>query len=712
MNRRGLAAMHLAAALAAGGQPQAALAQDTVAATAGDDAAGTGKSTQTAADAVGVTAAASTARLSDMLQLPLEDLLAMETTSVAKKRQSVSDSAAAVYVITQEDIARSSASTIPELLRLAPGLEVARIQNGLVGVTARGFNSPFANTLLVLIDGRAIYFSSLSGVLWNQQLLPLSEIERIEIVRGPGATLWGSNAVNGVVNIISKHASASRGLSLDMRMGGREQSVSASYNGIVSDSLAYRIYVNALHDDGMDDAGGRPIARATRDIAAGARVDFEPDDQSAFTLQYDFAHGRYGEAARVVNPDLASPGYNLTSFRNHFTNHSLLARLVHHTSDDFEWALQSYINRTTIVLNGVTGAQTMADGNLDVRLALSPRHELNLGLGVRLNITDIGSARTFAFGADHFRDQWVSGYIQDDFWIVPDRLRLTVGSKLEYNSFSGVEIQPSIKLLFKPNHLHSIWAGVSNTARTPSIYERSADFHTMVTPPGGPGNPFPLAVYSHEIGNADLRSERMTAFELGMRGALGGGWTYDLAGYYNQYRRLIGPTFAGISPINPASPAPFFSSIPGKTGLEALLPFKNDEDATSWGLEGVIAGAITPAWNIELTVSHLSIVEPSTTGYLRSSPEFQFGLHSTIDLNDALMLGIDFRHVGRLRSGPVPSYEALDFRLRQRLSARFEISLIGRNLLSQRHMEFFDPRFPALPAYVARDVSLQLVGRF
>lgn len=648
-----------------------------------------------------------------MLAMPLEDLLTMETTSVARKRQSVGDAAAAVYVITQEDIARSAATNIPELLRMAPGIEVAQIQNGDVGVTARGFNSPLSSTLLVLVDGRAIYFSSLSGVLWSQQLLPLSEIERIEIVRGPGAALWGSNAVNGVINIISKHASAARGLRLETRLGLREQSVVASYNQRLSDQLSYRLYARGGRDLGMVDAEGQTLTLPTRDLALGARVDYEPDARTAFTLQSDFSAGSSSEVARQLRADVSHPGYQITRFDNRFTNLSVLGRMTHQVSDMANFALQSYVNRTEVHLKGLHGSQTTVDGDLTVHLKPSARHEFNLGIGARLNVTDIlGMGSTFRFQDDRFVDRWISGFIQHDFWIVPSVLRLTLGTKLECNGVTGLEFQPSARLLLKPDADHAIWAAVSRSARTPSIYERAADFHMDFVPAGAPANPLPFPLYLNARGNRNLDAEHMTAWELGARGKLGGDWTYDLAAYYNEYAELTGMVLHGVRPLSLAQRVFFQSDPTSLPPFEAVLQFENAESAAIWGVEGKLSGSILPGWRIDLTAAHLGVTDPGQTGYLKTSPRNQFGLRTSADIGENLTLSAQLRHVGRLEAGGIPAYQSLDIRARYQVTPNLDLSLLGKNLLTARHAEFHDPRFPAVPAQVPRTISVQLSSRF
>lgn len=647
-----------------------------------------------------------------ILAMPLEDLLTLETTSVARKRQSVANSAAAVHVITQEDITRSAASSIPELLRMAPGIEVAQIQNGEIGVTARGFNSPLASNLLVLIDGRAVYFSSLSGVLWSQQLLPLSEIERIEIVRGPGATLWGSNAVNGVINIISKHASSSRGLTVVGRAGDREQSLTASYNGILGESLSYRLYGHGLHDKGMVKTDGNPVSKDSQDLAIGGRLDFEPGTNTAITLQADYSTGKYGELARLVRTNLSDPGYDLHTFDNSFGNFSLLARLTRQSSERLDFSAQVYVTRTWVRMKGLAGAQTTVDGDAGVRWSLTDRHEFNLGISARVNSTKISSQQpTFRFQGHRFQDHWLSSYAQYDFWLMPDKFRLTLGSKFEFNDVTGFELQPSAKLLFRPAAGHTLWAGVSRTSRTPSIYERTADFYLQVEPGGSPVNPLPFAIYSNIMGCPVLGSEHQTAYELGLRGKLARVWTYDVSWYLNDYRDLTAPVLVGMSPIQQPNSIFQQSSPYTLPAFQADLQYQNSDAAKIWGIEALVSGAITPTWRIDLTYSHLHVIDPGSSGYLMSSPANQFGLRSSLEVNDRLTLSAYFRHVDKLVTGAIPAYQSLDLKARYQFAPNAEISLIGKNLLSKRHAEYFDRRFPAEPAFVPRSVSVQLTGR-
>ncbi|WP_221792310.1 TonB-dependent receptor plug domain-containing protein [Aquisediminimonas sediminicola] len=245
-----------------------------------------------------------------LLDLPLEELLTVESTSVAKKRQKVSESAAAVFVITQEDIRRSAASTIADLLRMVPGMEVADIQQGNIVVSARGFNSMFSNTITVMIDGRPTYMSSISGILWDMTSLPVSDIERIEVVRGPGTTLWGNNAVNGVINIISRHSSDSQGVIADVRLSGRKQQGSISYADQLGDAFSYRLYAMGSADGGYVDQQGKDLTTTTHHASLGGRMDYEPDGDNTFTFQSEVAKGNNSFALNVPRSDPFNLGYD------------------------------------------------------------------------------------------------------------------------------------------------------------------------------------------------------------------------------------------------------------------------------------------------------------------------------------------------------------------------------------------------------------------
>jgi iron complex outermembrane receptor protein len=648
-----------------------------------------------------------------LLDLPLEDLLTLEATSVAKKRQKVSEAAAAVFIITQEDIRRSAASSIPDLLRMVPGVEVATIQNSLVAVTARGFSGRFGNSLLVMIDGRTIYSTSLSGVLWDQQMLPLDDIERIEVVRGPGATLWGSNAVNGVINIISKHSSDAQGGTANVRIGLNKQQANGSFGGRLDENISYRLYANLSSFDGLLGEDGEKLTGRYQAAAVGTRIDYEPNGADAFTLQTEYSQGEFAIPVLNVRDDFLNPGYDSIRFDSEFSAAHILGRWTHESSNDLDWSVQAYFDRVKRKAYGGDLQQDVIDFDFGLRWQANDIHEINLGLGARVSTDSLISESNFAFGNEKRNDKWLSGYVQDEITLVPDRLSLTVGSKIEFNSFTGIELQPSARMMYRPTPNFAIWAGASRAARTPSGFERDAELRLTVELPGTANNPLSLPIYPVLFGDPDLRAEHSTSYEAGIRTEIIEGWSLDVAVYRTVYSHVVTLDQTGQNLI-------FQQPIPFPVGVEALIAFANNGEAKTWGAEVALSGKIAAWWKVDVAYSHLDMKSGPTEEALSAtrtvvdqdlSPKNQLSIRNAIDLNDNFSFDSQFRHVGALE-GNVPSYNSADIRLTYRPIETVELSLIGENLLQKRRLEFNQAAFPAPPGYISRTGAIQARIRF
>lgn len=648
-----------------------------------------------------------------LLDIPLEDLLTLEATSVAKKRQKMGDAAAAIFIITQEDIRRSAASSIPDLLRMVPGVEVATIQNSAIAVTARGFSGRFGNSLLVMIDGRTIYTPSLSGVLWDQQMLALDDIERIEVVRGSGATLWGSNAVNGVINIISKHSSDVQGGTADVRIGFDKQQANGSYGGRLNDNISYRLYANASYTDGLLDENGEKLTRRYKAKAVGARMDYEPNGADAFTLQTEYSDGEFEIPALNVRDDLLNPGYDLIRYQSDFSAAHILGRWTHESSEDLDWSMQAYFDQVKRTAYGGDLQQDVVDLDFGLRWQANDIHEINLGLGARASTDSLISDTNFSFSNEKRNDKWLSGYAQDEITLVPGRLSLTVGSKIEYNSFTGIELQPSARMMYHPAPNFAIWAGVSRATRTPSGFERDAELRLTVELPGTVNNPISIPLYPVLLGDQDLKAEHSTSYELGFRAEIAAGWSLDVAAYRTVYSNVVTLDQIGQSLI-------FQDPFPFPLGVEVPVAFANNGEAKTWGAEIALSGRITPWWKVDFAYSHLDMKSGPTAEALSAtrtvidqnlSPENQFSVRNAIDLGDSFSFDSQLRHVGALE-GNVPSYNSADIRLTYRPIETVELSLIGENLLQKRRLEFNQTDFPAPVGYVSRTASFQARVRF
>lgn len=651
----------------------------------------------------------------ELLNLPLEDLLTIESTSVAKKRQRVADSAAAVYVISQEDIRRSSATSIPDLLRTVPGLEVGEQQNGRIVVAVRGFKSIFTNSLLVMVDGRSIYVSTMSAVFWDQLLIPLHDIERIEIVRGPGATLWGANAVNGVINIITKHSGDALGIRSDVRVSSREQEASMAYGDRINDQLSYRLSANIRHDNGPTDATGKDLSQRWMGKSLAGRLDWEPQDSDAYTLQSEYSDGKLDFPFSFVNEDILNPGYEKLQTQNSFETFNILGRWVHRSTDNLDWSLQVYydkMSRTEIGSGDLSHDQ--ADVDFGVRWKVNDTHEINAGLGGRIIRDKSVVTRGIVLTPEKNTDRWFSGYVQDDISLIANKLRLTIGTKLEQNNFTGFEFQPSARMFFRLNKDIALWADVSRAVRTPSRFERDSDVDLFVDLPGTPRNPSPLPLYTRISGRPDIGSERLTAYEAGMRAQLGQNWSLDVSAYYNRFKRLTSIIFVGVNPI-------FAPPIPFPVGLQANAEFMGRGSAETWGAEVLLKGNVTPWWKSELSYSHFDYklgIDPLTGApsdilfSLDGSPKHSAAITNDMDFGEKISLRTQLRYVGALVSGDIPDYVSLDGRLSYRLGANVELSLIGENLLQKRRLEFVQPSYQTPSAYVPRTVAVQGRVRF
>src|SRR5437764_1520207 len=425
-------------------------------------------------------------------KLSIEQLMGVEVTSVSKRPERLSQTASAIQVITQDDIRRSGAASLAEALRLASNLQVAQLDSRQWAISARGFNSTAANKLLVLIDGRTVYTPLFSGVFWDVQEVPLADIDRIEVISGPGATLWGANAVNGVINVITKDAKDTQGFLLSGG-GGTEQRDfgSVRYGGAVGTGVRARIYGRGFGRDATAFPSGRDAADKWHLGQGGFRSDWDGASASRVTVQGDLYDGRIAQDSAG---DIAVAGRNV------------MAKWSRTLSERSSLAAQVYYDRTHRDIPGLFGEDLDTyDVDLQHRTRLGDRHDVVWGLGYR-NINDrtaIGSDSTLAFLPLHVAREWFTGFVQDEIALVPNRVHVTVGTKIEHNDYTGFEIQPSGRVSWRPGSSGTLWMAVSRALRTPSRIDRE------LFAPAKP--PYFLA------GGPDFHSEEEVAYELGYR---------------------------------------------------------------------------------------------------------------------------------------------------------------------------------------------------
>src|SRR5438876_5456460 len=585
-------------------------------------------------------------------KLSIEQLMNLQVTSVSKRPEPLSQTASAIQVITPEDIRRSGASSLAEALRLASNLQVAQLDSRQWAISARGFNSTSANKLLVLIDGRTVYTPLFSGVFWDVQEVPLADIDRIEVISGPGATLWGANAVNGVINVITKDAKDTQGFLLSGG-GGTEQHGfgTVRYGAALGSSVRARIYGRGFDRDATALPSGQGAADDWYLGQGGFRMDWEASSASRVTLQGDLYDGRIGQPSAG---DIAVSGGNA------------MARWSHTISEKSSLAGQLYYDRTHRDIPGTFGEDLDTyDVDLQYRARVGARQGAVWGLGYRLINDRVVNGSVLAFLPGHVARQWFTGFVQDEIALVPNRLHVALGTKIEHNDYTGFEIQPSGRVNWRLGPSGTLWAAVSRALRTPSRIDRE------LFVPGEP--PYLLA------GGPGFHSEEELAYELGyrhQRGAL----AISVATFYNRYYGL-----RSVEQVNPPAAFP--------------IVIGNGQDGESFGAEGTVEYWLTSRWRLRAGYTELRVhiwPNPGSTDTSRGAaesqaPDRQFLLKSSVDLPAHLRLDAGFRAIDDITNQRVPAYAELNAKLTWQPTPKLDLSLVGQNLLHRRHAEFGAP---------------------
>lgn len=611
----------------------------------------------------------------DLASLSIEELMNESVTSVSKKATALDRSPAAIAVVTQDDLQRSGATSLPEALRLVPGLEVAQINPNYWAIGSRGFNNQYSDKLLVLLDGRSIYSPSFAGVFWDAQDPMLQDLERIEVIRGPGATLWGANAVNGVINIISKSAKDTQGALATIAVGTGEQPVAAArYGGRTGANGFYRVYASHSSRGGMVDAAGIETPEHWETTHGGFRVDWMPTPQDTFTLLGDLASMRADEAWRewVLEP----PFSRVTRVVSDSRDANILGRWTHAFSDVSEVSVQAYFDHSDHASLGTTEHRDTWDLDLQHRIDVGEHHDVVWGLGFRLDCDDMPPSSNLVWTPQKQRAHVATAFVQDEIALVPDRWSVIVGTKFEHNNYTGLEVQPGLRLLWTPTARQTAWAAVSRAVRTPSRHQ--VDGRTVLTVFQMPEAPVTEIAF---FGDGGLESEELLAYELGYRLQPTARLSFDVATFYNVYDKLV-----ELAPV-PAyfEPAP----VPH---LVVPLVVANVQTAETWGAEISADWMPVDRWRLTASYSWLRMrVHPggSSEG---ESPEHQARLHSHLELARDLALETTLSHVGRLAAlrtgGAIPAYVQLDLGLVWRPADALELAVWGRNLGDDRHPEF------------------------
>ena len=628
-------------------------------------------------------AAAGSAQVPDLTQLSIEELMQVEVVTASKKPQPIKEVPAAVYVMTAEDLQRAEAVTIPEVLRLIPGVHVGTIDANKWAVAVRGFNGRYSNKLLVLIDGRSVYTPFFSGTYWDAQpLLFLHDVERIEVVRGPGGTLWGANAVNGVINIITKPAKETQGLQVVSGGGSEEQAFGGlRVGGRLGENGYYRVYtLYRQRDDLWQDRANVRNHDRWQIQRSGFRADWKQGEEETFTLQGEVYDGRVSQRLRVA--DVTLPGYRLIDDRYTITGYYLMGtwnRQRGSVADTLRLSFE-HTGRSPYELTEFRSTANVAWQ----RLSSAGQHEVLWGVEYK-RTADRTQGRLMRVTPPSRTDRVFSVFVQDDITL-NSSTRLTMGMKFENNSYTAWEVQPNVRLLWKPDEKSVWWGAISRAIRMPTRAERAIAIDAYYE-----GMMSGLPVISRIHGSPRFRSEEVTAYEVGFRSQPHPRVLLDISAFHNVYRHLR--SFEPADPLVEASPVPH---------IVVPVYMSNKKYGRTYGLEVSARWKVTDNWTLNLGYANL-------TYRLQRSPDskdpfkfhsdstsntsrHQFNLSSHLHLPQGWHLDAYLFFVDRLFGMDfLPSYYRLDVSIRWHFNRRSSLSVTMQNLLKRKIREFEPP---------------------
>jgi iron complex outermembrane receptor protein len=638
----------------------------------------------------------------DLTQASLEDLMNVRVTSVSKREQKLSTAGAAAYVITQEDIRRSGMTNIPDLLRMVPGVNVARIDANTWAISIRGFNNRYSSKVLVLIDGRTVYTPGFSGVFWDQQDVPLEDIDRIEVIRGPGGTVWGANAMNGVINIITKKAGDTRGGLVRVGTGSEETANGlVQYGGSAGRNGSYRVFGKYFNVADAINADRTPGADGWHGIHGGFRADWDLSGRDTLTVQGDLFGSSEGQTITTLFSNRL-PDFHTFADKVSVGRGNILGRWGHTFSNGSDTSLQLYYDRFRRLDQALDILNT-GDADFQYHFHVGFRHDVVAGAGYRLTDHSFTQGYEIGFGSGYRRDNLYSTFVQDQIRLTRS-LALTVGSKFEHNSFTGSEYEPSAQLVWTPTSRQTVWASASRAIRQPSWFDAESKLDAATFPLNGGG--FGLVQLN---GNINTQAETLLDFEAGYRIQVNKQLSIDATAFRSHYSR--------VQTLEPA--APYFTADPLPPHLVTPSYWANLAQAHDYGVEFSTNWDVTSRWRISPGFSFLQmgiVLDPSshdttTAASVGDSPKHQAQLRSTLNLPHNLEWDTSAFYVGALHIGPVPSYTRLDTRFGWRVKEGVEFSVGGQNLLRPYHFEFLDG-LQVQPTLAERSVVGKVAWRF
>ncbi|MGA1867675.1 MAG: TonB-dependent receptor plug domain-containing protein [bacterium] len=626
---------------------------------------------------------------SDLISLELEELLELKVLTATRRPDSIYESPAAMYVLTQEDIRRSGMTLLPECLRMVPGMQVARMSSSDWAISSRGFQRQFSNKLLVLMDGRSIYTPMFSGVFWDTYETIMEDIDRIEVVRGPGGTLWGANAVNGIVSIMTKSAEETQGLLVSIGGGMMEKDFGGiRYGGTIRHGLFYRLFFKYAERDELInefEEGCRDDWIVRR---GGYRIDWDISGIDSLSLQGDMYEGDLGIPDKIAATE---PPYYIISEGAAFDGKTLQVNWKRSFSESSTMRLQAYYDQPSVTFSLGHEKRDTYDIDFQHTAQIGDRHELIWGLGYRISLSQTWPQYVVQFSSN--KDEYIlySCFLQDRIALKLDKLYLTLGSKFEHNNLTGLESQPSMRLLWHSRENQACWAAVSRAVRTPARIEREIEVLGGVAPIPPPA-PSGTHAYYYFLGDPEVDSEYLTAYELGYRAKIGDRCSFDIALFYHDYDNLIIGTPGPIS----------FEADESAGHLVVPLIFQNKDEGESYGGECAINWRVSDRWRLTPGYAWLHskqgvyqsedlVKEPPHRVYIRSwlklarNIEFDTSLYyvdrtSATDIWDSITNTL-------VEGDDIPSYIRLDIRLGWRPYDNLEISMVGQNLTEEHHLE-------------------------
>lgn len=618
----------------------------------------------------------------NLTEMSLEELLTLEITSAGKKSQLIGETAAAIYVITSDDIRRSQATTVMELLRQVPGMHVARENTGRWAISIRGFTGKTANKLLVLIDGRTLYTPLYTGVEWKSQDTLLEDVDRIEVIRGPGASLWGANAVNGVINIITKDASQTQGLAVAAQTGTTENgTVSARYGGTLGDAGHYRVFSKAFNRHSLPTGEGEPQWGGWSNIRQGARVDLRPTGADHIAISSEWYVNKIDEFDDEMTPE-TFPFETTVEERDRVNATFVLGRWARQRTGGGGFSVQAFFDRNRTYDADRRDRDEWietTDIEFQYHMARNGRHDIMWGGGFR-NVRDlVGPAIDSWFAPDRFTARTYNAFVQDEIDWLDDSVRLTLGAKVESNAFSGIEVQPTARLLWAPTAQHSLWTAASRAVRVPSRYEvdqfsirRARKKDDVIT-------------YNFLVPPQSFKPEQLRAYEAGYRFLPTRRFSVDVSTFYNTYTDLLtvqkGEQVQVDAPIH---------------GLMTPMTYTNDGYGAVYGAELLAFWTVSDTLQVSGSYSRLQMrMDPTGLPHRRNGDRLEelyapnmFFARAYLDLPFRIDLSGELRRVGRVPGQEVDGYVDGNLRLSREIARGLRLNLSLDNVAHARHAEW------------------------